>query len=343
MGHAKPVAQNLLADLPTDVDAVPSQPMSPPKPKRIKKAQPKARAVEAEDSWPISKLAESKKTSSASAKRSAETQPSESTQSKKPRSASATTSGSKKSDVPWAPKLTLEDRPIMSTESADDINAIQHAHSFSMQSFENRQRVVDMKREISALKKDSKSFESKMKKLEDQAEAATKAQQIDEEKAESAEAIRKVAEAEKEEFKSKMAQAEKELQKALATKKTEIEEADEKAYAQDDSPLRNAEAVPLPFPPNQAGEESESEPEANDEDNDDGDALVRKPKDGEDEEFVKEATLEQASPDVPPTDDNLNRTLAEIDAEIMAEKAAEVAFQESIEVQIQIAPDAEES
>ena len=64
--------------------------------------------------------------------------------------------------------------------------AIQHAHSFSMQSFENRQRLGDMKREVSALKKDSKSLESKMKKLEDQAEAATKAQQMAEEKAESA-------------------------------------------------------------------------------------------------------------------------------------------------------------
>ena len=39
-----------------------------------------------------------------------------------PRSLSATTSGSKKSDVPWAPQITLEDRPIMTNESADDIN-----------------------------------------------------------------------------------------------------------------------------------------------------------------------------------------------------------------------------
>ena len=124
MGRAKPIAQNLLADLPTDADAVPTLPMPPPTPRRIKKAQPKAKAteVEVEDTLPISKLAESKKTSSAPSKRSAETQPSESAQSKKPRSSSATTSGSKNPDVPWAPKLTLEDRPIVSTESADDIN-----------------------------------------------------------------------------------------------------------------------------------------------------------------------------------------------------------------------------
>ncbi|XP_028093449.1 uncharacterized protein LOC114293560 [Camellia sinensis] len=180
MGHAKPIAQNLLADLPTDVDAVPSQPMPPPKPKRIKKAQPKARAVEAEDSLPISKLAESKKTASASAKRSAETQPSESTQSKKPRSSSATSSKSKVPNVPWTPEITLEDKPVMATDSADDINvgvalskalflpgdleknagmseyenytfmlqhcvqAVQHAHSFSMQSFENREKLSDL-------------------------------------------------------------------------------------------------------------------------------------------------------------------------------------------------------
>ncbi|XP_028057517.1 otolith matrix protein OMM-64-like [Camellia sinensis] len=330
-----------------------------------------------QDSLAISKQAESKKTSSAPAKRSAETQPSESTQSKKPRSASATTSGSKKSDVPWAPKLTLEDRPIMSTESADDINvgvALSTAlllpsdleRNAGYSEYENyalmlqhsvQQRVVDIKREISALKKDSKSFESKMKKLEDQAEAATKAQQIAEEKAESAEAIRKVAEAEKEEFKSKMAQAEKELQKALATKKAEIEEADEKAYAQGMADVTEDYKLQV----KQAEEESESEPEVEDEDNDDGDALVRKPKDAgeiqslpqddqildltheEDEEVIKEATPEQASSDVPPIYDNLNQTLAEIDAEIMAEKVAEVAFQEPAEVQIQIAPDAEES
>ncbi|XP_028076391.1 otolith matrix protein OMM-64-like [Camellia sinensis] len=355
MGRSKPIAQNLLADLPTDADAVPSQPVPPPKPKRIKKAQPKAKAVEAEDSLPISKLAESKKTSSAPAKRSAETQPSESTQSKRPRSASATTSGSKKPNVPWAPKLTLEDRPIMSTESADDINVgVALSTALLLPS--------DLERNAGYSEYENYAL---MLQHSVQAETATKAQQIVEEKAESAEAIRKVAEAEKEEFKSKMAQAEKELQKALATKKAEIEEADEKAYAQDDSPLRNAEAVPLSFPPlpppSQAEEESESEPEAEDEDNDDGDALVRKPKDAseiqslpqddqildltheEDEEAIKEATPEQASSDVPPTDDSLNQTLAEIDAEILAEKAAEVAFQEPAEVQIQIAPDAEES
>lgn len=102
MGRAKPVAKDLLAELPTDVDAQPTQSMPPPKPKRTKKAQPKAKVtqVESEDTLPISKLAESKKTSSTSAKRSAEAQPSESTQSKKPKSASATTSGSKKPDVP---------------------------------------------------------------------------------------------------------------------------------------------------------------------------------------------------------------------------------------------------
>ena len=98
--------------------------MPPPKPKRTKKAQPKAKAtvVETEDTLPISQLAGSGKTASVPTKRSAETQPSESTQSKKPRSSSATTSGSKKPDVPWAPQITLEDRPIMTSESADDIN-----------------------------------------------------------------------------------------------------------------------------------------------------------------------------------------------------------------------------
>lgn len=72
--------------------------------------------------------------------------------------------------------------------------AIQHAHSFSIQSFENREKLVEAKREISNLQKINKGLQSKMKKLEDQAEAAIKAQNAAEEKAESAEAIRKVAE-----------------------------------------------------------------------------------------------------------------------------------------------------
>ncbi|GMP33336.1 hypothetical protein CsSME_00006704 [Camellia sinensis var. sinensis] len=356
MGHPKPVAQDLLADLPADVDAAPTQSMPPLKQKRIKKAQPKAKAteVEAEDALPISQLAESKKTASTSAKRSAEAQPSEPTQSKKPRSSSATTSGSRIPKVPWRPEITLEDKPVLASDSADDINvgvalstalllpgdlernakmseyenyafmlqrsvqAIQHAHTLSMQAFENRQRLADIKREVSALKKENKSLESKMKKLEDQAEAATKAQSLAEEKAESAEAIKKVAEAEKKEAEDKKAQAEKELQDALSTKDAEIKAADEKAYTQgmadvteeyklqvrqacnrgfsfgwmalakklnilDDSPLRKADAIPLPFPlPSPSSQPGgESEPESEDADEEEDEALVRKPKDAD--------------------------------------------------------------
>ena len=165
------------------------------------------------------------------------------------------------------------------------------------------------------MKREIKSLEAKMKKLEDQAEAATKVQTLALEKAESAEAVRKVAEAEKREAEVQKAQAEKELQQALATKEAEIKEADEKAYAQGmadvaedyklqvrqacnrgfslgwmslikkldlpaDSPLRQADAIPLPFPPPPPEGESESEADAVDEDEekDDGDALVRRPK-----------------------------------------------------------------
>ncbi|XP_028113314.1 glucosidase 2 subunit beta-like [Camellia sinensis] len=98
--------------------------MPPPKPKRTKRVQPKAKAteVEAEDALPISQLAESKKTASTSAKRYAEAQPSKSTKSKKPRSSSATTLGSRIPKVPWTPKITLEDTPVLASDGADDIN-----------------------------------------------------------------------------------------------------------------------------------------------------------------------------------------------------------------------------
>ncbi|XP_028111752.1 uncharacterized protein LOC114310039 [Camellia sinensis] len=289
---------------------------------------------------------------------SAEAQSSESTQSKKPRSSSATTSGSKIPRVLWVPEITLEDKPVLASESAEDINvgmalstavlfpgdlernakmseyenyafmlqrsvqAIQHAHSLFMQAFETREKLADMRRE--------------MKKLEDQAEAATKAQQMVEEKAKSAEAIRKVAEAKKKEAELNIL---------------------------DDSLLRKADAIPLSFPPppSSSQPEGKSESESEGEKEGEDEALVRKSKEAgeiksppqddqvldlthkEDEEVIKETTPEQASSDVPPVGKSVDETLAEIDAEIAANKEAEVSLQETSQVQIQPVADAEKS
>ncbi|XP_028071945.1 uncharacterized protein LOC114274256 [Camellia sinensis] len=137
-----------------------------------------------------------------------------------------------------------------------------------------------------------------MKKLEDQAEAATKAQSLVEEKAESAEAIKKVAEAEKKEAEDRKAQAEKELQEALATKDVEIKEANEKAYAQGMADV--IEEYKL-----QVLDLTQDE---------DGDAVA------------KEVTPEQGSSDVPQVNKSIDETLAEIDAEIAVDKEAEVSL-----------------
>ncbi|XP_028124698.1 uncharacterized protein LOC114321691 [Camellia sinensis] len=145
-----------------------------------------------------------------------------------------------------------------------------------------------------------------MKKLEDQAEAATKAQSLAEEKAESAEAIKKVAEAEKRKAEDKKAQAKKELQDALSTKDVEIKAADEKAYAQGMADVTEEYKLQE-----------------------------------EDEEVIKETTPEQASSDVPPIDRSLDQTLAEIDADLAAEKITEVVPPESSEVPAHPAVDAE--
>ncbi|THG04386.1 hypothetical protein TEA_023479 [Camellia sinensis var. sinensis] len=301
----------------------------------------KAPLIDSEDTLPISKLAESEKTTSVPEKRSAETQPSESTRSKRLRSSSATTSGSLKYDAPWAPKIVLEDKPVRAGDSTDDINvgvalstalllpgdldrntelsqyenyalmlqrsvkAIQHAHSFSVQSFENRKELANKKREVSSLQKTNKNLQSKMKTLEDQAEATIKAQNDTEEKAGSIEAVKKVLKAEKEEAGEKTAQAQKELQEALATKDAELTAADEKGYNEgvadvtadyekqvkqacnkdfalgwmtllkkleipEDSPLRNIDVLLLPFPPTPS--ESDNDSKSGEE------ALVRKSK-----------------------------------------------------------------
>ncbi|XP_028104472.1 uncharacterized abhydrolase domain-containing protein DDB_G0269086-like [Camellia sinensis] len=234
-----------------------------------------------------------------------------------------------------------------------------------------------MKREFSSLQKTNKGLQSKMKKLEDQAEAAVKAQNNVEEKAEAAKAIRKVVESQKREAEERMAQAEKELQEALATKDAEIKETDEKAYTQgmtdvteayelqvkQDSPLRKADAIPLPFPPAQSSSQDIGKSESEDGDEEEDDALVRKGKkeatvskslpsteqvldltqDGEGDGVVKETTPEQASSDVPVAEKSIDETLAQIDAEIAAEKAAEVALSDPSEVQTQVAVDADEA
>ncbi|XP_028110772.1 methyl-CpG-binding domain-containing protein 10-like [Camellia sinensis] len=158
-----------------------------------------------------------------------------------------------------------------------------------------------------------------------------------EEKVESAKAIRKVAEAEKKEAEAKKAQAEKELQQALATKEAEVED------------------------------ESETEADAEDEDQgkNDDEALVRKPKDATEAkslpsaeqvmdltldeegdevgEAPKEIAIGQLSSDLLLAERNLDNTLAEIDAEIEAEKVAEDVPPESSEVPVLAAANTEES
>ncbi|XP_028098904.1 uncharacterized abhydrolase domain-containing protein DDB_G0269086-like [Camellia sinensis] len=287
----------------------------------------------------------------------------------KPRSSSATTSGSKKSDVPWAPQITLEDRPIMTNESVDDINVGVALTTALLLPGDLERNAGYSEYENYAL----------MLQHSVQAEAATKTQTLAEENAESAEAIKTVAESQKKEAEARAAQAEKELQEASATKEAEIKKADKKAYAQGVANVTKDYKLQV----RQAEEESESESEAEDEDNNDNEALVRKSKDAAeakthppteqvmdltlDEEgdevgkAPKEAVTGQLSSDLLLAERSLDKMLAEIDAELAAEKAAELADvssasvelaaekaaevvpQESAEVQTQIAPETEES
>ncbi|XP_028122128.1 dynactin subunit 1-like [Camellia sinensis] len=241
---------------------------------------------------------------------------------------------------PWALQITLEDKPVRASDSADDINvcvalstallllgdfdqnaklseyenyalmlqrSVQHAHSFSIQSFENRKELADKKREVASLQKANKSLQSKMKTLEDQAEAAIKAQNVAKENAESAEAIKKVLESEKREAEEKMTQAKKELQEALATKETEVKAADEKGYNEGEA----------------AGTKSLSLNEQ----------VLDLTQDEKGEEVPKDATPEKPLSDMPLAERSLDLTLQEIDAELAAKKAAEMSSQQSSEVQ----------
>ncbi|XP_028052895.1 tropomyosin alpha-1 chain-like [Camellia sinensis] len=184
-----------------------------------------------------------------------------------------------------------------------------------------------MKREFSSLQKTNKGLQSKVKKLEDQAEAAIKAQTDAEEKAESAKAIRKVSEAQRKEAEEKMAQAEKKLQEALATKEAEIKDADEKDGDEDEDGAlvrksKDADGGKSPFQKEQ---------------------VLDLTQDDEGDEVPKDAAHEKVSADIPLADKSIEETLQEIDAELTTEKAAEVASQQSSELQIQSTATEEES
>ncbi|XP_028084807.1 titin-like [Camellia sinensis] len=299
MGRTKPITKDLIADIPLSIDKQTTQIQPPEKPKRIKKAQPKAKVaqVETKDTLPAPQLAPSQRTASVPLKRSAEVPHSESSKSKKPRS-SATTSGSKKPAVLWTPEITLEDKPVMASDSADDINVGVALSTALLLPGDLERNAKYSEYENYAL-----MLQHSVQKLEDQAEAAIKAQNNAEEKAEAAEAIRKVAESQRREAEEKMAQAEKELQEA--------------------------DAIPLPFPPAPTPSEDIGESDAEDEaEEEDDDALIRKSKgaDGDDEGDLvpKEAVPEIAPADIPSEVKTVEETLQEIDAEIAAEKEAEV-------------------
>ncbi|XP_028104462.1 uncharacterized protein LOC114303520 [Camellia sinensis] len=266
MGFKKAVVDDLLADIPNIITLQSSSSQSQPKPKqkRLKKAQAKATVtqIDSEDTLPTSKMAEAEKSASAAEKRPAKAAPSESTRSKKPRSESATTSGSMKSNAPWAPPITIEDKPVGVGDSTTDLEvgialstalllpkdlkrntevseyenfalmlqhfAIQHAHSFTMQAFNIKKELVNKTKEATSLLKIVNRVEAKMKTLMDQ----TRQQDEAEERAGAAEAIAKVLEAEKKEAEAKIAEAQAKLIAALATKDAEIKAADEKAYAE---------------------------------------------------------------------------------------------------------------
>ncbi|XP_028124115.1 uncharacterized protein LOC114321173 [Camellia sinensis] len=230
-----------------------------------------------------------------------------------------------------------------------------------MQSFETKKALADKTREATSLQKTNRNLQSKMKTLADQAEAAVKAKDVAEEKAEATDAIKKVLEAQRKEAEEKTTEAQKELQDTLATKDAELKAADEKGYNKgvadvtadyekqvkleipDDSLLRNTDVLPLPFPSTPSQSDDDFEPEE--------EALVRKSKeaagtkspaqneqaldltqDEEGEEVPIDAAPEKATSDVPIADKSLGQALQEIDAELAAKKAAEMSSQQSSEL-----------
>ncbi|THG23559.1 hypothetical protein TEA_015347 [Camellia sinensis var. sinensis] len=384
IGRKKVVIDDLLADSPDTVNAQPSPSQSKPKPKpkRLKKAQPKAMVtqIDTKDTLPISKLAESEKTFSTVEKRPTEAEPSQLTRSKRPRSEPTTTSRSLKSDAPWAPAITIEDKPVRAGDNADDIE-VGVALFTALLLPKDLNRNVDMSKH----KNFALMLQHSIQALIDRAEVAKKAQDEALVKADAAEAIAKVLETEKNEAQEKTAEAQAELQVALTTKDVEIKAADEKAYAEgaadvnedykkqvkqacnkgftlgwmaalkklavpEDSPLKNAGDLILSFPftPSQSEDEVESEEEDEAEKKEAAGAksptLNEQVPDlfqDEEDEVSKGASAEKTSFEASITEKSLDQILKEIDVELAAEKVARKSSQMSSEPQSQPANDVE--
>ncbi|XP_028092147.1 uncharacterized protein LOC114292393 [Camellia sinensis] len=232
-----------------------------------------------------------------------------------------------------------------------------------MQAFNIKKELANKSKEVTGLQRAINKAEGKMKALIDQDEAAKKAQDEAKEKADAAEAI-----------------AKDELRAALATKEIEIKAADEKAYAEgaadvkedykkqvrqacykgytlgwmaalkvlavpEDSALRNASSLALPFSltPSQFEDKAESEEEAEEEAKDKETEKVeaagtKSPTlneqfldltHDEEDEVSKGASAVKTSSEAPIAEKSLDQTLKEIDVELAAEKAAEKSFQMS--------------
>ncbi|XP_028056771.1 uncharacterized protein LOC114260781 [Camellia sinensis] len=301
MGRQKAVADDLLADIPNvvTVQSFPSQSQPKLKPKRLKKAQTKATVtqIDSKDTLLISKMAEVEKSASAAEKRPAEAAPSESTRSKKLRSKSATTSGSLKFDVPWAPPITIEDKPVRVDDSATDIEvgvALSTALLLSKdlernaEAFDIKKELTHKTKEAAGLLKTINKAEAKMKTLINQAKAAKQAPDEADERARAAEAVAEVLKVEKKDAEAKMIEAQAELRDAMATKTAEIKVSDEKAYAEGAVDVRED----------------------------------YKKQDVEGE-VSKGASPQKTISEVPIAEKSIDQTLREIDAKVEAEKAAE--------------------
>ncbi|XP_028122716.1 neurofilament medium polypeptide-like [Camellia sinensis] len=228
------------------------------------------------------------------------------------------------------------------------VTVIQHAHSFVMQAFDIKKELARKTKEAVGLVKSLNNTKAKIRGLIDKAKTAKQAQDEAKEKAGAAEAVAEVLKVEKKEAEAKTAEAQAELLAALATMDAEIKAADEKELTvPEDSPLRDAGRLELPFPSAssqseaKAGEEEEKEEGEEAEDEEAEVVGAEDPAGDEEDEVSKGDSPQKTTSEVPIVEKSINQTLQEIDAELEAEKAAEKILQLSSGAETKLATDAE--
>ncbi|XP_028065624.1 uncharacterized protein LOC114268625 [Camellia sinensis] len=306
----------------------------------MKKAKAIMTQIESKDTVPISKLVETEKSRMTAEKRPAEVDASDSQPSKKPRSEQPKGSQSFSRNMTWAPEVMVDDKPLTAGDNTMNLEvgvalpmAIQHAHSYAVKTEMMRKGLARKTKEVAKLLSSLHHAGANNQALLDQAEASKVTQDLAEEKAKTANDEAETARADLEAAKGKAADLEAKLQEALASKEAEVNAADEKAFEEGQTAVRDQYKQQEPNVSGDEADEDDAEDGGVDEVEEEAATDPKSPTLNEQIDLTQDEEDDLVSKGISPkptsseaevqcTERSLDQTLQKIDAEIVTEKNA---------------------